>query len=66
MGVVAVDVKAVSADVRSIGALARLQLLARRHGRELRLRNASAELLDLIAFVGLRDVLPCEGVRRRR
>jgi hypothetical protein len=64
MGVVAVDVKDVPPDVRSVGALARLQLLARRHGGELRLRNASAELLELIHFVGLHDVLPLEPARR--
>ncbi len=45
-------------DAVAVEALARLQLTARRLGRRIRLRGASAELLDLLAFVGLRGVLP--------
>jgi hypothetical protein len=41
-----------------VDALARLQLAARRTGCQVRLRNASTELLELVAFMGLRDVLP--------
>jgi len=52
------DVDGVAADAVTVEALARLQLAARRHGCRVRLRNASAELLDLVAFIGLRDVLP--------
>ena len=54
------DVGAISADIHSIDALARLQLAARRLELELRLRNGSRDLLDLIAFAGLRDVLRVE------
>ena len=51
------DVSAVEPDAVSVDALARLQLAARRRGCEARLRGASRELLDLLAFTGLRDVL---------
>ena len=50
-------------DVTAVGALARLQLTARRSGRAIRLRNAQVELSDLLALTGLRDELPvCAGV----
>jgi len=52
------DVGGVDADALTVEALARLQLAARRHGCHVRLRNASTELRDLVAFMGLRDVLP--------
>jgi ABC-type transporter Mla MlaB component len=52
------DVRGVDPDGVTIDALARLQLAARRHGCQVRLRNASSELLELVAFMGLRDVLP--------
>ena len=42
----------------TVDALARLQLAARRHGCQVRLRHASTELLELVAFMGLSDVLP--------
>ena len=51
------DVTGVQRDAVTVGALARLQLAARRHGCQVRLRHASRELVDLIAFMGLRDVL---------
>ena len=44
-------------DAVSVEALARLQLLARRLGCQVRLQNASDELLDLVAFMGLTNVL---------
>jgi hypothetical protein len=44
-------------DLDVIDALARLALAARRHGCEIGLRNAGPELLGLIDFVGLDDVL---------
>lgn len=47
--------------LRTIDSLARLQLAARRIGCEIRLRSASSELLELLAFVGLRDVLRVEA-----
>jgi hypothetical protein len=61
---IVVDVRAASADVSTIDLLARLQLGARRHGRSLLLRDASAELVDLIAFVGLGDALSVEAERQ--
>ena len=57
-GIAFCDVDGVGADVAMVEALARLQLAARRHDCQVRLRNASTELRDLVAFMGLRDVLP--------
>ena len=56
--VVLCDVRGAEPDAVTVDALARLQLVARRGGRELRLVHASAELLRLVAFMGLADVLP--------
>jgi len=52
------DVAGVDPDAVTVDALARLQLAARRHGCQVRLRHASDELLELVAFMGLTDVLP--------
>ena len=52
------DVRGVDVDAVTVDALARLQLAAHRHGCTVRLRNASTDLLDLVTFMGLRDVLP--------
>jgi ABC-type transporter Mla MlaB component len=52
------DVRGVEPDAVSVDALARLQLAARRHACLVRLRNASSELRNLVAFMGLEDVLP--------
>jgi ABC-type transporter Mla MlaB component len=52
------DVSGVVPDCATVDALARLQLAARRHGCQVRLRGASEELVELVAFMGLRDVLP--------
>jgi ABC-type transporter Mla MlaB component len=52
------DVTGVSADAVSIDALARLQLGAQRQGCRVRLRDASPELRELVAVMGLTDVLP--------
>jgi ABC-type transporter Mla MlaB component len=46
-------------DAAALDALARIQLLARRRGRRIRLRHARPELKDLVAFCGLAGVLPC-------
>jgi ABC-type transporter Mla MlaB component len=54
------DARDAEADAATVNALARLQLLAKRSGGRMRLRNASADLLDLVAFMGLADVLPEE------
>jgi ABC-type transporter Mla MlaB component len=51
------DVRGVPADAVTVDALARLQLGARRHGCRVVLRGASPELRDLVAFMGLEDVL---------
>ena len=52
------DVRGVEPDAVTVDALARLQLAARRCGCQVRLRYASDELLELVAFMGLTDVLP--------
>jgi len=51
------DVRGVEPDAVTVDALARLQVAARRHECTVRLRHASAELLELVAFMGLADVL---------
>jgi ABC-type transporter Mla MlaB component len=51
------DVAGLPADVATVETLARFELACRRHGYTLRLRNAPAELIELIALLGLRDVL---------
>ncbi|MBW3592964.1 MAG: STAS domain-containing protein [Actinobacteria bacterium] len=51
------DVSGVEPDAVTVDALARLQLAARRHDCQVRLRNGSDELLELVAFMGLSDVL---------
>ena len=53
----AIDVCDVDPDAVTVDALARLQLAARRLSCRLLLRNASPELLELVAFMGLADVL---------
>lgn len=44
-------------DADTLNGLARLQLAARRTGRQVRLRHASDELHGLLALVGLCDVV---------
>ena len=56
--VVLCDVRGVEPDAVTVDALARLQLAARRRGCQVRLRYASDELLELVDFMGLTDVLP--------
>ena len=58
--VVVCDVRGlVRQDLDAIDAVARLALAARRLGCGVRLENASSELRDLVAFVGLAEILPC-------
>jgi ABC-type transporter Mla MlaB component len=57
-GPVTCDVAGIAPDAVTVDALARLQLGAQRLGCRIRLRNASPELVDLVTFMGLRDVLP--------
>lgn len=51
------DVADVPPDAVTVDALARLQMAARRTGCSVRLRNASPELRELVAFMGLSDVV---------
>lgn len=48
-------------DLALVGALARLQLRARRRGGHLRLRDTPEALRDLLRLVGLDDVLRLEA-----
>jgi ABC-type transporter Mla MlaB component len=54
------EVGGVDVDAVTVDALARLQLAARRHGCQVRLRHAPEELRELVAFMGLTDVLIAE------
>jgi ABC-type transporter Mla MlaB component len=51
------DVFGVEPDAVTVDALARLQLAARRRGCQVKLRHASGRLRELVAFMGLSDVL---------
>ena len=51
------DVRGVEPDAVTVDALCRLQLASRRRRCQIRLRNASDELLTLVAFMGLSDIL---------
>ncbi len=52
------DVHGVEPGAVTVDALARLQLAARGYGCQVRLRHASDALLELVAFMGLTQVLP--------
>jgi len=56
--VVLCGVAGVEADAVIVDALARLQLAAIQHGCQVRLREASNDLLELVDFMGLTHVLP--------
>ena len=57
--VIVCDVRAITnPDAVIIEALARLQLTARRLGRQVLLHHASDHLRDLLALTGLREFLP--------
>jgi ABC-type transporter Mla MlaB component len=58
-----VDVAGLPADAGALDALARLALIARRHGCEPKLCRVSAELRELIEFAGLSEVLAADPVR---
>ena len=51
------DVSTVAPDGVAVDALARLQVAAQRNGCRVRLRQASPQLLQLVAWMGLADVL---------
>ncbi len=57
-------VEARTAGLPLVDALARFQLVARRQGGRVRLRNVSAELRELLELVGLDDVLELEPGRQ--
>jgi ABC-type transporter Mla MlaB component len=58
-GPVVFDIRSLQGpDAATVEALARLQLTALRSGRRIRLRNACGELQDLLALVGLVELLP--------
>jgi ABC-type transporter Mla MlaB component len=54
------DVADAAADGVTIDAIARLQLTARRLGRQIRFRRATNELLELLSLTGLAEVLRVE------
>jgi ABC-type transporter Mla MlaB component len=47
----------ITPETETVDALARLQLTARRSGAKLTIRDASTQLQELLAFVGLDDVV---------
>jgi ABC-type transporter Mla MlaB component len=55
--IVMCDMSAAVADARTVDALARLQLAAKRSGCQVRLQSASPELRALLQLMGLREVL---------
>ena len=56
--IVVIDVsEVVDPDAAALDALARLHLTARRLGRGIRIRHTCAQLEELAAFAGLREVL---------
>ena len=57
-GVALCDVRGLEPDAVTVDALCRLQLAAQRNACKVRLCHASEELLQLVAFMGLADVLP--------
>jgi hypothetical protein len=60
-GRLVVDAGALPAGAATVDALAVLQLAAKRLGLEARLRDAPSDLVDLIGFVGLAEVLRLEA-----
>lgn len=56
-GLLVCDVSGLAADAVAVEALCRLRLGALHRGRAVRLRGASRELLEIVALVGLADVL---------
>ena len=50
-------------DITLVGALARIQLVARRQGRRVHVRDAGPELRGLLELVGLAGAVPAEPGR---
>jgi hypothetical protein len=57
------DLSGAPATAATVDGLARLALSLKRRGRALRIRHASAELVELIGFMGLAEVLVVEPRR---
>jgi hypothetical protein len=57
------DLSGARPTAATVDSLARLALLIRREGSRLVLRNAAPELVELIAFMGLTEVLGVEPER---
>ena len=57
------DLSGAKPTAATVDSLARLALLLQREGSRLVLRRASPELAELIAFMGLADVLRVEARR---
>jgi ABC-type transporter Mla MlaB component len=57
-GTLLCDVRDLAPDAVTVDALCRLQLAARRESCRVHLRNASNELLELVAFMGVTEILP--------
>ncbi|HEY3051288.1 MAG TPA: hypothetical protein VGJ40_06125 [Gaiellaceae bacterium] len=57
------DLSGARPTAATVDSLARLALLLRREGSRLLLRQAPPELVELIAFMGLSDVLRVEPGR---
>ena len=61
-GAVICDVGGITgADMGTVDALARLQLTARRCGGDVRLKDASPSLRNLLGLAGLADVVRCSA-----
>jgi anti-anti-sigma regulatory factor len=57
------DLSGIQPSVATVDALARLALALKCQGSRLRLRHASPELVELIDFMGLAEVLRVEPTR---
>ena len=64
-GLVNCDVRGVEPDAVTVDALARLQLAVHRRGCRVRLVHACDRLRDLVAFMGLTDVIAEPHAERR-
>ena len=57
------DLRGAPATAATVDGVASLALSLKRRGRALRIRHASTELVQLIAFMGLAEVLAVEPRR---
>ena len=65
-GEIGCDAEALAADMSTVDALARLQLGAKRLGVAIRLRDAPADLRQLLAFCGLSEVFDLDDETPQR